>query len=261
MKKKSAYYKILLLPAVLLAACQPPQQEQNSPGALPGLFSVGAMTQVQFAQGNLQYHAGTDTWQFAANQYDYNPSEGRVDLFAYADWSVHAISNGGNKAKLWRALTRDEWVYLFHERTDAANLFGLATVNGIKGAILLPDTWTTPKDLSFAPGTAKGLEWNGLQYQDMGKDHYLDNSYTAAEWLKMEKAGAVFLPAAGYREGERVLHVGSYGAYWSATPEDPTDVWYVYYLNFYSHYLCPEDSYTANLGHSVRLVTAYAAPR
>ena len=33
----------------------------------------------------------------------------------------------------------------------------------------------------------------------------------------MEEAGAVFLPAAGFREGSTVYDVQSYGHYWSAT--------------------------------------------
>lgn len=37
-----------------------------------GLFTVnGSNKKVRFSQGNLQYQASTNTWQFAANQYDY----------------------------------------------------------------------------------------------------------------------------------------------------------------------------------------------
>jgi hypothetical protein len=34
----------------------------------------------------------------------------------------------------------------------------------------------------------------------------------------MEAAGAVFLPAAGGRNGTNVYHVGRYGFYWSSAP-------------------------------------------
>ena len=37
--------------------------------------------------------------------------------YARADWGVHnAISNGGNKAGLWRTLTKDEWDYIINGR-------------------------------------------------------------------------------------------------------------------------------------------------
>jgi uncharacterized protein YjdB len=43
-------------------------------GLLPGVFTVDNGTpakKVQFAQGNLQYQASTNTWRIAENQYDY----------------------------------------------------------------------------------------------------------------------------------------------------------------------------------------------
>ena len=39
-------------------------------GALAGLFSISPSQQVRFSQGNLQYQASTNTWRFAANQWD-----------------------------------------------------------------------------------------------------------------------------------------------------------------------------------------------
>ena len=40
-------------------------------GVLPGRFTVNAEgLQVQFAQGNLQYQASSNTWRFAEHQYD-----------------------------------------------------------------------------------------------------------------------------------------------------------------------------------------------
>ena len=41
-------------------------------GAISGKFTINAEgDQVRFSQGNLQYVASTDTWQFATNQWDY----------------------------------------------------------------------------------------------------------------------------------------------------------------------------------------------
>ena len=43
------------------------------------------------------------------------------------------------------------------------------------------------------------------------------NTYTADQWAAMEEAGAVFLPAAGERNGTRVRSVGYWGEYWTST--------------------------------------------
>lgn len=76
------------------------------------------------------------------------------------------------------------------------------------------------------------------------------NSYSAADWAKMEATGALFLPAAGYRDGTVVYNVGGNGFYWSATPYDEDDA---YYLDFYSN-TAVMGLYFRYSGESVRLV-------
>lgn len=71
----------------------------NTPtGAINGLFSVSDTQQVYFSQGNLQYQATSNTWRFAANQYDYigndnsNISQtysGWIDLFGWGTSGYH----------------------------------------------------------------------------------------------------------------------------------------------------------------------------
>ncbi|MBQ3835667.1 MAG: hypothetical protein II814_00895, partial [Treponema sp.] len=81
---------------------------------------------------------------------------------------------------------------------------GAATVDSVKGWILLPDAWTLPAGASFAAGAASG---------------YTTNSYTAGQWAVMENAGAVFLPVTGRRVGSSMMD-GTWpdkGYYWSAT--------------------------------------------
>ena len=195
-------------------------------GALPGAFTINANgDKIQFSQGNLQYQASTDTWRFAINQWDTigadnaNISEtysGWIDLFGWGtggnptkstkddnqyltfiDWGENAISNGGNTARQWRTLTYDEWEYVFKKRKNASNLRGKARVNYVAGYVFLADNFTIPSGLSFLP------------------DNETENFYTAEAWSMMESAGAVFLPAAGYRSGTRVWYVGEYSYYWS----------------------------------------------
>ena len=105
------------------------------------------------------------------------------------DWGFYnKISNGGNQAGLWRTLTRDEWNYLRFRRPNADVLFGEAYVNGLYGWVILPDNWILPTGLNFQSGT-------------IGPDPKFAflQSYTTSDWAKMEANGAVFFPAAGWR--------------------------------------------------------------
>ena len=260
-------------------------------GAIKAGFSVSAYNKVYFSQGNLQYQASTGTWRFAEHQYDIigddnanisSTNSGWIDLFGWgtsgwnsganayqpyststitslrdyfpgsltgsyanADWGVYnKISNGGNQAELWRTLTHDEWSYLIYDRANASSKRGVASVNGVNGLILLPDVWTLPDGIVFNSGVAN----------DDGSEYYATvNSYTASEWCKMEANGAVFLPAAGSRDGTDVDGVGSYGIYWSSSsPQSVTLCPVPYCLGFYSS--AYTDRYGCYYGLSVRLV-------
>ena len=232
-------------------------------GAIKAGFSISETNKVYFSQGNLQYQASTGIWRFAEQQYDFvgeankkisQTYDGWIDLFGWgtsgwsnlyysqpyctnktnsnyhvggsaknnltevyakADWGVYnAISNGGNQAGQWRTLTNKEWQYLIDTRADASSKKGVASVNGINGLILLPDDWIMPDGLVFNSGVA----------DNEGSEYFSTiNSYSSAEWSKMETNGAVFLPAAGYRDGTSVTWVGLLGRYWSASAYDAFD--------------------------------------
>ena len=213
-------------------------------GALNGKFTINSDgDQVVFSKGNLQY---VGTWQFATNQWDYfgdSQADNHRDLFGwgtgdapnqvsktyedyytFTDWGVNPITNGGNEANLWRTLTYEEWYYLFYTRENAATLFALGSVNGVNGTIFLPDNWILPANVTFvASAIQQGIEDYGCMYFNPNADNFSHNTYTAEQWEVMESAGAVFLPAAGYRGGSEVGSVGTYGDYWSATPYGSTD--------------------------------------
>jgi hypothetical protein len=67
----------------------------------------------------------------------------------------------------------------------------------------------------------------------------------------MESAGAVFLPAVGYRYGTNVIYVGFNGNYWSSTP---TNEYYAYFMGFNSDDLNATGNDTRDDGLSVRPV-------
>ena len=101
-------------------------------------------------------------------------------------------------AKGWRTLTHEEWEYLISTRTNAVSLRGFATVGGIKGLIILPDSYS---------GTA--INWD---LSDWG-----NNTYDSISALKTATCNSVvFLPAAGYRYEDTVSQ-GELGYYWSSS--------------------------------------------
>ena len=207
--------------------------EGDTPSAGIGVFSVFGK-QVTFSKGNLQYHPANDEWRFAENQSDCIGNansniaadyDGWIDLFGWGtgnnplnlsqenkdyqtcvDWGTNKIGN--DAPNTWRTLTYDEWYSLLYTRTNANDLCGVAQVNGVNGLILLPDNWTCPAGVTFKSGFHS--EW--------GVDYYAAyQTFTAEQWSKLESAGAVFLPAAGGRNGSGVHGVQNYGNYWSDT--------------------------------------------
>ena len=149
-----------------------------------------------------------------------------------------ALSGGGSS---WRTLTKDEWLYLINTRKDGSNklLYGEGKVGSCtQGLIILPDDWSCPSGLTdVVRGTSS---WS--------------NVYSYSEWSQMEAAGAVFLPAAGYRSGTSVYDVGSRGYYWSSSYNNS---YRAYCLYFGSGYVNPNSyfSYYRCYGYSVRLVS------
>ena len=258
-------------------------------GALPGIFSVSATKKVNFSQGNLQYRPRIKTWRFAVNQYDIAGSDNNnvfmqaycsswVDLFGYgtsgwdggagrfmpyetttnnteyteatdgndlvdfyanADWGFYnPIINGGNQTALWRTLTYSEWTYLLTQRPNAGQLQGMATVESTTGYIILPDDWTCPAGLTFVNTTSS----------------YTVNVYSASDWVAMEAAGAVFLPAAGVRVSSATSDIGILGNYWTASHVNGT-TGYSFHIEANQNVM--QNSVTYSTGCSVRLVRDY----
>lgn len=170
--------------------------------------------------------------------------------YANCDWGVYnAISNGGNKAGMWRTLTQAEWEYLINGRTNAANKYGLACIEGQNGLVVLPDNWVLPEGCTFNAGMGAG---DGMQY------FAAQNYYSAEQWQKMEENGALFLPAAGGRNNleHEITYVGEVGRYWSVNSCNVqyfTECAYCLYFDSYMTSTTEPDS-PRDYGRSVRLV-------
>ena len=231
-------------------------------GAINGKFSVSDTKQVYFSKGNLRY--ASSKWSFFDNQYDRYTSYS-ADAWDHFGWSTSTTTYGMSTSTSiigdysgdfvdwgatmgtgWFTLSKDEWKYLFNTRsastvggTENAR-YAKAKVNDVQGVILFPDTYTHPDGVTAPTGVnATGKTgWNG-------------NSYTAADWTKMETAGCVFLPAAGYRSGSEMVSPATLGYYWSATPSSTINTYSVY---FSSSSLDPVYSNNLYYGYSVRLV-------
>ncbi len=264
----------------------PSEPEQPNPSAGIGVFSVSADKQVTFSQGNLQYTQSTNTWSFASTQWEvigtdnvtggsvssdqyYGDSKygdalaDKIDLFgwststtnfgvttsmsnndysgSFVDWGTNKIGN--DAPNTWRTLTLDEWVYVVFNRPNASSLCGVAQVNGVNGLIFLPDNWTCPSGVTFKSGFHS---YDGVDY------YAAYQTFTTDQWSKLEAAGAVFLPAAGCRDGSDVGSVQYSGHYWSAT-EDSYNGSRAGYIDF-STAAAYMNFYDREYGRSVRLV-------
>lgn len=203
----------------------------------------------------------SSTWTGAA-QYGITSSTTTNNTNGYGNGATEALkSDWGNTISdgyTWRTLTGGsggEWEWILGpssspnpgtncRRSSTVNgtanaRFAKATVVGKPGIIIFPDTYTHPDGVT-APSS---INTAGAAFTV--------NSYDATAWGKMETAGCVFLPAAGYRFGTSVYNAGSNGYYWSSTVTNASRAYYVY---FYSGYLDPANYYNRYYGFSVRLV-------
>lgn len=137
---------------------------------------------------------------------------------SFIDWGA-AIDNKGT----WSTLSggsNGEWKYLFYHHV---HVWG--TCHNVPGWFIAPDGFE---------GDATAL------------------SAVIADWEDAEKAGIVFLPAAGYRGGSNVGGVGDLGSYWSSTAHVSD---HAYCVNFNSSLVAPSYGDARYRGSCVRLIT------
>ena len=79
---------------------------------------------------------------------------------------------------------------------------------------------------------------------------FSSNVISAIQWLSFENAGAVFLPAAGYRYGTSLYNIDSNGCYWSVSHYNDDRA---YQVSFSDSYL-GSSGFDRLYGQSVRLV-------
>ena len=206
-----------------------------------GLFGWG--TNGAFLEGRITAPTSTST-----TASDYGPASG--NLTQEQDWGHNPIANEGNQADQWRTLTNVEWNYIINGREGCSKVgsksnarFASATVNGKRGVIVFPDTYTHPS-VSVVSGSFDGainvskLDWTKVEINQLN-------------WEKMEAAGAIFLPSTGQRVG-KVYQNEWFGYYHTATYNSSTQSQMVRLMNN-SNISCYVNSDRSN-GSAVRLV-------
>ena len=222
-------------------------------GAINGVFSVSATTQVYFSQGNLQYigSAAVPYWKFADHQWDYLGGNGQGSTNVNVDrdlfgWGTSGYNHGAVCYQPWSTSTNYEDYYAYgsnnynlYDQSGKADWGYNAISNGGNQEnrgwrTLTKEEWvyvfntrSTSSGARFAKACVNGVNgmillpdnWNSSTYSlsstNNGKVSYNTNVISASQWSTLENAGAVFLPAAGVRTG---IDVSSnlYGNYWSS---------------------------------------------
>lgn len=186
----------------------------------------------------------------------------------FKDWGENAINFEGtlpssqtaNESSGWFTLSREQWSYLLGKRESYKEKSGCATINfdcgSVYGLVILPDTWNMPTGVSFNSKSISkqcGFDSKGILQTIQGMQ-YGDNIYSTVEWGNMAAAGAVFLPAVGYRDGEIIGDMNSttqHTYYWTSSHNTKSDARIVY---FYNNNLSNNAKCSRCKGSSVRLV-------
>lgn len=205
----------------------------------------------------------TDYTQHPTNRYHYGPTRkgeaygnnttDTVSLqgnYKNYDWGVYCSNNGTSASPYkitnggkysWRLLTVSEQSFILGPNTNpkpGGNCRRSSTVNGVPnarfikacltdasngegkglyGLIIFPDTYIHPSS-DLAPLPPKINDPNSA---------FTDNNYTIAQWTEMEKAKAVFLPAAGCRWTNpdasiiayKIQDINNHCYYWSSSDD------------------------------------------
>lgn len=223
-----------------------------------GLFTINSSgNKVRFSQGNLQYQASSDTWRFAANQYDYigkaagntTAASDRPTQTAWIDYFGWGTSGYNDKYPYMISSTPTD--YGDGNNTITGTEYDWGIHNAISNGGNVPNLWrtlakeewqkllnrTTTINTIGGYATVAGLRGFILipdEFVDPMKNNgsgafvgfsstgFNQNVYTADDWEKMEAMGAIFLPAAGFNNVNTygvgtVSNVDSQGDYWSTT--------------------------------------------
>ncbi len=198
-----------------------------------------------FGWGTSGYNHGATNYQpwstttNSSKYYAYGQSSYNLyDQTGKADWGYNAISNGGNTENSWRTLKLEEWNWVLNTRSTVSGIrYAKATVNSVKGLILLPDNWNS--------------SYYSLNNTNQSNASFSSNYISQTQWATLEQHGAVFLPAAGSRSGITVTGINTGGYYHASSAGTNTSA--SYFMSFLDGSLSTTQTERYQ-GRSVRLV-------
>lgn len=137
----------------------------------------------------------------------------------FRDWGIVNIRNGGGSNK-WRTPSVSDLDNILFYRLCNSNVAGVvnarfmrvqlgAAGDNVKGVIIFPDYYVHPT-----------LKNTTITADDINEGNTPGAILDWGDWAEMEKAGAVLLPCAGYREDESVTFKKNdypIGVYWTST--------------------------------------------
>lgn len=186
---------------------------------IPSKFSVAGNKQVYFSMGNL-WADGSNALHFESEQWGFNSKyeSGHVSHFTWSDSANGACGTSGSgnhlfcdeshkvsvngSSPIYRALSKDEWTYLL-------NLDG-------NGRIMKLGMPTHTINVRYGNGT--DMKTGIVIYPDnyIGEVLTPEQDYTEETFPE----GCVFLPGAGWRNGNTVAFPGdNNGFYWSSSAQ------------------------------------------
>lgn len=226
---------------------------QAPTGAINGLFSVSPTQQVYFSQGNLQYRASTNTWQFATNQYDYIGSNnsnisqnygGWIDLFG---WGTSGWNCGNTYYRPWESDNSCDYCYgpldnynltgpyahsdwgMHNAISNGGDVVGQWRTLTLEEWVYIFNTRSTSSGIRYAKAQVNNVNgmillpdnWSSSYYTLYSTNQvdagYSSNVISSSVWTNsLQSHGAVFLPGAGLRDGVLIGSLG-WGNYWSAS--------------------------------------------
>ena len=184
-----------------------------------------------------------------------NSTSSLIGEFANGDWGINNNGSLGGEQPSWRVLTKDEWLYLFgmtennqdnegHKRYQKYGRARVSAQTQSSGIIIVPDDFNDPENNQnsaygeFVGGT--DTEWESNYYNGL------------VNWNQMDKAGAIFLPIGGYRDGAEV-HVWHQAAFYQSSTVYNGN--FAHQLRFSSNSVDPANhTYRRYIGMNVRLV-------
>ncbi len=254
-------------------------------GAVNGLFSVADDRQVWFSSGNLQYHASSNTWQFAEEQYEYigddnaniaEDYDGWIDLFGwgtsgyphgavcYQPWSVETNPDyywayGGEDYRLFDQSRKADWGYNIIKEDCQAGDWRTLTIGEWDYLLHIRNTSSGMRFVKAQVNDINGLillpdQWSGsvynLNHANQVEASFTGNIISIIVWRRLKEFGAVFLPLAGRRRGETTIeYAGSKGYYYSSECGGRFG-----FSILIDHDYIGEQTISRNVGASVRLV-------